>query len=379
MQAMGTSWHRFNRGRRVVDLRQLLVLTQKELSTLSGIAQSNLSDIERGDVDLTPVSIQRICAATATPTEFFSYATPDYDGEAINFRKNQKVSAKGRDFIIQSFKEVERISQMLATAPVRLRRVPLPLAEQSDVVGLGDIDLLTEDLREAFGLGSQDPIRNVTRMMERAGIAIAPLTAPFGNEAILQGHCGMSRWSDDAPRAAVGFVTGMSGDRQRFTMAHEFGHVLLHTRRTVDELKEREREANYFAGALLLPRICAEASISESLTLHGFMRIKAKYGIAIQAAIMRGVHLGLISRERQRSLMIQISSRGWRTNEPVDVTSESPVLLHRELITQHGSKPYFTASSALGISPTMLQSWIPPRENAPENEASVISLGNRRR
>ncbi len=369
-----------NPGRRVVDLRRLLVLTQKELAAQSGIGQSQLSDIERGDLGLTSAAIQRICSATATPTSFFDYTTPLYGPEAINFRKNSRVSAKGRDYIVQAFKEVERIANVLAEAPLRLRRVQLPLAEQTDVVSDRDIELLAEDLREAYGLDPEEPIRNVTRMMERAGIAVAPLAAPIDNESLLDGHSGISRWSPESPRATAGFVNGMPGDRQRFTLAHEFGHVVLHSRRTVEELETREREANYFAGALLLPQSYAERSISESLTLHGYMRIKGKFGIAIQAIVMRARNLGLISRDRQRSLMIQISSRGWRKNEPVTVRGESPMLLHRELVAVHGPQPYFDASASFGMPPSMLQGWIPDRDGAPVegHSASVIKFGRRR-
>jgi Zn-dependent peptidase ImmA (M78 family) len=352
-----------NRGRRVVDLRRLLVLTQKELSSLSGIGQSHLSDIERSKVELTPAAIQRICSATATPASFFHYSPPSYSADDINFPKNSGVSAKGQDFVIQAFTEIERISAVLAEAPVRLKRVSIPLAEHSDILSEHDLDLLAGDIRQAYRLDSDAPIRNVTRMMERAGIAIASMSAPFGNDTLLEGHCGMSHWSARSPRASVGFVTGMAGDRHRFTLAHEFGHIALHSRRRVSEPKQRQREADYFAGALLLPRRCAQEEIAESLTLRGYMQIKAKFGIPLHAIVARAQRLGLITRDRQRSLMIQLSSRGWRDKEPVDVGYESPLLLHTELVALHGAHPYVAASSALGVSPTLLQSWIPEPNN----------------
>jgi transcriptional regulator with XRE-family HTH domain len=89
-------WHvqRFaTLGQRVVDLRSLLILTQNELSSLSGICQSYLSDIERGNVELTPAAIHRICSATATPTSFFRYRTPSYCPDDINFPKNSRVTS----------------------------------------------------------------------------------------------------------------------------------------------------------------------------------------------------------------------------------------------------------------------------------------------
>jgi hypothetical protein len=108
--------------------------------------------------------------------------------------------------------------------------------------------------------------------------------------------------------------------------------------------------------------------------LRGYMGIKAKFGISLHAIVARAQRLGLITRDRQRSLMIQLSSRGWREKEPVDVGRESPVLLHTELVAlhgAHGAHPYYAASSALGVSPALLQSWIPeptprfgPRDSA---------------
>ena len=379
-----------NRGQRIVELRNLLVLAQKELASVIGIAQSYLSDLERGRVELTPGAIHRICAATATPTSFFEHSTPPYSADDINFRTHTRmVSAKQRDFVIQAFKEIERISAMLANAPlVRINRADIPGAEHTDpndhdlelladdiraAYGLSgaqhtdpsdhDLELLADDIRAAYGLSGDAPVPNVTRMMEQAGIAIASISAPFGNDRLLEGHCGMSRWPADSPRASAGFVTGMTGERQRLTLAHEFGHIVLHSRRSVADPKQRQREAEYFAGALLLPRPYAQHTITESLTLHDYLRIKAEFGISIQAIITRAQRLGLITWDRQHSLTLQLSARGWRHHEPVHINPEFPQLLHNELTALHGAHPYPPASTALGISPALLQSWIPEPNN----------------
>jgi Zn-dependent peptidase ImmA (M78 family) len=351
------------RGARVADLRRLFTITQSQLADITGVPQPNLSDIERGRSPLTEGVAYRICRATGTPMEFFSFAAPGYDEMAIHFRKSKRVSARGRDFVLQAFKEIERISGRLAEAPVRLRRVNLPVAEAADVVSDDDIEAVSLDARRASRIGDEEPVRNVMRTIERAGVAVAPLSIPRGsdNDALLHGHCGMSRWDGDAPCATVTYVTGLPGDRLRFTLAHELGHVLLHTRRSLLSEKEREREADLFAGAFLVPRSVAEKTISETLTLHGFMRMKAQFGVAIQALIMRGRKAGLISQQRQRSLMIQVSSRGWRTSEPVHVGCEAPLLLWTQLAAVHGSNPYFPASKAYGVPPGFLEQWVPAR------------------
>lgn len=384
--AMGTmSEERSARhGGRVVDLRRLLSMTQADLAQKTGIPQPNLSNIERGKQELTANTAFRIGQATGTPLEFFGYESPNYDAEDINFRKSSKVSAKGRDFVVQAFKEIERVSNVLSHSPARLKSTAFPVAEELDVVEDSDIELLAQDTRQALGLKDHEPIRNVVRTLERAGVAVASIAPPSGDDSLLlDGHCGLSRWSNTAPRATVAFITGQPGDRQRFTVAHELGHAVSHTRRIVPA-ERREVEANLFAGAFLLPKQVALQSLSETLTLHGFMRLKAEYGISIQAAIARGRRLGVISPQRHKSLMIQISSRGWRKNEPINVGTETPMRLWTELTAMYGPNPYFGASKDLGLSPILLKQWIPPRgapveKDPSKGQSQVISLADRSR
>ena len=115
---------------------------------------------------------------------------------------------------------------------------------------------------------------------------------------------------------------------------------MLHTNRSLP-IELRESEAHDFGGAL---RFCQRAlqrqELSESLTLQATWKLKSRYGISVQAAIMRARKLGLITRDRQRSLMIQLSSRGWRVNEPVKVTNERPLLLWTELASKFGASPH---------------------------------------
>ncbi|MFI8660083.1 XRE family transcriptional regulator [Rhodococcus qingshengii] len=371
-------------GERIVDLRRLLTMTQAELAQKTGIPQPNLSNLERGKHELTASMAFRIGQATGTPLDFFGYESPSYSSDDINFRKSSRVSAKGRDFVVQAFKEIERMSNSLAYAPARLKSIDLPVAEELDIVEESDVELLAQDARDALGLKRDEPVRNVIRAIERAGVAVAPIPAPSeDNLSLLDGHCGLSRWSNGAPRATIAFIAGQSGDRQRFTVAHELGHALCHAQRTVPA-DRREVEANLFAGAFLLPKDVALQNLSETLTLHGFMRVKAQYGISIQAAIARGRRLGVISPQRQKSLMIQISSRGWRKNEPISVGPENPIRLWTELVAMYGPNPYFGASKDLGLPPGLLKQWIPSRDTSPMKTKSsggseVISLAGRSR
>ncbi|MHC9829383.1 ImmA/IrrE family metallo-endopeptidase [Corynebacterium diphtheriae] len=123
-------------------------------------------------------------------------------------------------------------------------------------------------------------------------------------------------------RGLIATTTKQDGGRVRLTRAHELGHLVLHTSIRPGIEKVRETEANLFAGAFLIPEGDAHSMFSEHLTLEGYARIKAQYAVSIAALIVRAHRLGIVSAKRYRSLFIQLSSRGWRTEEPVEIPVE---------------------------------------------------------
>jgi Zn-dependent peptidase ImmA (M78 family) len=99
-------------------------------------------------------------------------------------------------------------------------------------------------------------------------------------------------------------------NRQRFTLAHEIGHLLLHAngdRLFVDrrffrnewaskgELRE-EVEANAFAAALLMPRalIRRHLDFEGGITDVDVFRLATQFGVSEQAMTLRLVKLGYI-------------------------------------------------------------------------------------
>lgn len=92
-----------------------------------------------------------------------------------------------------------------------------------------------------------------------------------------------------------------------------------------------EKRAFKFGSAVLLPEQVVRERVSDTLTLHGYLPIKADYGISVGAIIIRARDLGVISADRARSLQIQLSSQGWRREEPVPVADERPVLLRQAI------------------------------------------------
>lgn len=363
-------------GERLARLRRLLGLSQGELSAMTGISQSHLSLMEHRQRNLTPEVAARIASATHTPVTFFAQERPPIPA-GLSFRK--LASATALHTVTARFEEIERLVLELDD------RVPFPQVDLPRVESHPVTDEVIEDLaqgtRKAFGVGATGPILNLTRSLERKGLIVAPIADR--DEELFEKHDGLSRPHTTGARPLLTYVRGGSGDRERFTKAHELGHLVLHAEQPVHTDKLREAEAHRFAGALLLPAPDMHSEVTESVTLNGYLGLKARWGVSAQAIMYRAKDLGIISESRYKSLMVQVSYKGWRKAEPVLVREEVPILLRQMLCKKFGTPPYMKASHALGIAPELLRLWAPPaaiieQVDAEEGLDNVVPLRARR-
>jgi len=108
-------------------------------------------------------------------------------------------------------------------------------------------------------------------------------------------------------RALIGVNSNEAPVRQRFTIAHEIGHFVLHPRKDAfvdyrDNKKEimrtpAERHANMFAAALLMPRNLLEKDF-KNICKNGFTeeeleKLAEKYQVSDEAMKFRLMNLNL--------------------------------------------------------------------------------------
>jgi predicted transcriptional regulator len=168
------------------------------------------------------------------------------------------------------------------------------------------------EARAALGLPPDEPLRCLLDTVERD--ARLPVVV-----ARLPGDVAGACWRD-GDGAAVLWVNGAQAVvRQRFTLAHELGHVRCghggalevdtfetlsgHTTSAV------EVEANAFAAEFLLPRAGVERCIEGEPTLDEVVVIGAYYGVSAQVVVFRLRTLGLASEHRIDALLDEIDER----------------------------------------------------------------------
>lgn len=237
-------------------------------------------------------------------------------------------------------------------------RIPRFDADANDDEAIEDFAL---EVRQAADVPDGNPVGNAIRAAERLGCVVLPIMDELGR------HLGLSQYVSGTPYVRVSRPrVSVPGDRQRFTVCHELGHLCLHASRrppeTAEETRLLEAQAHRFAGAFLIPRDDLFDDLRAAggrVTLRTLMDLKARWGVAIKMLVVRLSQLGMIEDAQAQSLYKQISRRGWNTGEPVPVSCEEPLWLAAALRQRYpGRDSVAAASMDSGIGLSHFERWL---------------------
>lgn len=166
----------------------------------------------------------------------------------------------------------------------------------------------------------------VKELLEQSGVHMPPIPV----EDIARSKGIDVRTSEERDSSISGFlflgseqpIIGVNGkhhpNRQRFTIAHELGHYLLHSStiqdlyldhsfkvllrddRSSEGIDEAEREANLFAAEFLMPVSFLQNDLHDRMQIdvddETFLReLAQRYQVSQQALIFRLAHLGYVA------------------------------------------------------------------------------------
>lgn len=318
-------------GERLRSARMYRGLTLTELAKRTEISKQSISLYENDNNTPDYMKVRLLASELNFPYDYFfqkdSYAAKT---ETTYFRS--LASATKKDRTAQSIK-LEYVAKMyeILLEFISFPEMNLPSV---DFVGCDDVfeceneDAIQEiediavQVRKYWDIGT-GPIKDLQYLLEKNGIIVTGFDTnedkidAFSQRTIVAGN--------DIYFIAVALGNRPEG-RIRFDMAHELGHILLHPWSedleaiTKDEFKARERQANMFASAFLLPRDSFGKDIASYPTdLKYYQFLKNKWKVSIQVMIYRTHQLGIMSDNQYQYLMRQVSKNGWRIKEPGDV------------------------------------------------------------
>lgn len=297
--------------------RRMRGLSQGKLALLASVSQATLSKIEQGLREAPDDLIDRFAIALQCNRSFFFQAEREY-GSPMSahpmFRKRTSVGQKVIDRIIAELNvRIGHVRTFLASVDFT-PELPLPQYHVEDFSG--DVEAIAENVRRAWYV-PRGPIRSLTEYVERAGCIVMPCDM---EEAHIDG---VSYRVPGLP-PLIFLNKNQPADRMRFSLAHELGHLVMHSYPS----PEMEMEANKFAAALLMPRTDIAPELS-NLTLEKAAYMKPVWRVSMAALLMRAKSLGKLDQYKSEYLWRQMSMRGYRLSEPpeLDFDKEQPAVI----------------------------------------------------
>lgn len=301
--------------------RRMLGLSQGDLAAELGISQGTLSKIEQGLKEVSGDQVSALATALKCGTSFFYQAEREY-GPPLSahplFRKKAAVGVKVLDRVIAELNvRLAHIRQFLQSVDFE-PELPLPQYSPDDFDG--GASEIARNVRRAWYM-PRGPVRSLTEFAERAGCLIV--------------HCDLSEAQIDGVSyqlpglpPVVFLNSDRPADRQRFTLAHEIGHLVMHR----FPEPNMEQQANDFASELLMPADDIRSEL-RGLSLERAAQLKPYWRVSMAALIVRAESLGAIDGQQALRLWKQMSAKLYRTREPAQLDFEKePVSLFPALL-----------------------------------------------
>lgn len=308
--------------RMLIVARDAQGLTQKQLGDSCNIAQSLISKAEIGSRPLSRSELERVASHLRVTVDLLSWPDEVHGfGSASFFHRKQQSLAQ---------KTLRKIQARVNLLRIRVQRLANGLEVDStlhiphiDPEEVGGPDSVARRLRAAWRL-PMGPIGNLVNAVELAGGVV--VRTDFETHRINA----ISVWHPDAPPLFV-LNQSLSPERQRFVLAHELGHMVMHEGEPPRETAERE--ADSFAEELLMPSVEISRDL-QRIDLKGAAALKPYWKVPMQSIILRAEHLGIITSARSRSLHAYMNKLGYLPVEPLPLEREEPSVL-REMIQIH--------------------------------------------
>jgi Zn-dependent peptidase ImmA (M78 family)/transcriptional regulator with XRE-family HTH domain len=312
--------------KRVRSLRERKGWSLSELARRAGIGVSTLSEIEAGQSAPRLDTLGALAHALGAPLDTFLHA----DENPLEARLQPIETPENLSMLQLWLERCRRYLEIEALVGKQGIRAPVYTLQPSRCLQdeLVQIETIAEQERHRLQLGIE-PIADLVTVVEEAGLRVVGADLPEDDVdgAVLF----VSEYE-----AVVALINRAKPSlRQRFTLAHEYGHLLLHRNRA--EIWERdlfrantpeERQANAFAAAFLMPKPLIERMYDEygfsrkrkALPMYGWLVMMRRMQVSPHALVWRLYNLGYIHE----------SERDWALGEGASLLKEMECAFYDE-------------------------------------------------
>lgn len=275
-------------GDRIRQARQASGLSLRALAQKAGISAMAISKYENNQSIPSSGVLLALAAALGVRSEYFFRQVEDVELDNVSHREHHLLPEKEEKKVLADVKEqLERWLTLDEVIPAPWSTpFSLPEGISNRISDYDDIEEVAITVRRHWNLGL-GPIPDLIDALESRGIKVL-ITRYDGHKHFN----GLSAKIKGAPVVVVGKT--WTGDRQRFTLTHELGHLVLHGR--LNEDLDEEKACHRFAGAFLVPKPKVLECLGEQRTWlepRELYLLKHEWGLSMQAWSFRAKELGI--------------------------------------------------------------------------------------
>jgi len=317
-------------GNRLKRAREALGLSLRELGTAiqEQVSAQAIGKYERNEMMPSSTVLLALAKALDVSPEYL-LSEREIELTGVDFRKAPHTGVKEERTVEASvLAQVERYLELEELLPGVEQPWNVPADEVFTIACVEDAERAADTLRHLWTLGV-DPIDSMAELLEDKGIKVIALDLPenvSGSKAfVCRSGC------KDVPVIVVN--RKHNGERQRFTLAHELAHLVLHFSGMGDG--EQEKAADRFAGAFLMASSMVTRLLGShrtSISIGELAELKKIFKVSIASLVVRCAQLGILAKAAYSRLWSQIKDMGWNSQsstEPHRLPAEVPQRMER--------------------------------------------------
>jgi Zn-dependent peptidase ImmA (M78 family)/DNA-binding XRE family transcriptional regulator len=337
-------------GNRIQRARKALGLSLRDLGEKIALSHAAIKKYE--DNEVTPSSDMLIKLAQALNVKVEYFFRPErFILENIQYRKHADMPERQLEEITaKMLDQIERrieLENLFPDAPIQsfaIKSLPKTISD------INEIENIADEIRTQWNLGL-DPLPDLIDLFEERGIKIFEID----NDQYPKID-GLYAEINKIPVIVIG--NHRPGDRQRFTLAHELGHLLLDNRLAAQV--DIEKYCDRFAGAFLLPKkslINILGTHRHSIEPRELSLLKQEYGISMTSILHRAEDAGIISNNLYRELRTEFNKRGWSKQDPGKPYPKEKTHIFEQMIFHALAEEYIGESKAAELMNISLESF----------------------
>ncbi len=249
-------------------LRESKRMTIDMVASYLEVKPDDIKQYEAGEKKLRPALFIGLAALFKIPINVFELKKPE-GNNILHYRRTIGYKELG-EYSYTLYGYMINIVKIYETGNISIFSIPCD--ENITSFKKSNILRITKKLRKLLGFSETEPIQNLQKKLDTLEIEVIYTELPKG----INGLSYTIEQENSSINSIIFFISNNDNlFKQSFSIAHEFGHIMMHNTATNTNTNLKLEEiANYFANVFLLPPESIKNKVNNKLNDYSIAEIK---------------------------------------------------------------------------------------------------------